>query len=95
MKFIVQVPKPQLNKNWYDAVQYNIAHSVSTIFLFLLHINFWHHKNAYLILIFSARLCTQAVQVSANKYSSSIYSKVSQLGVADQNLNRGNIIAVT
>ena len=54
--------------NKYDTMQYNTACSVSIIFLFLLHINIniWYHHNAYLILIFSADMCTQAVQVSAN-----------------------------
>lgn len=62
---------PQLNMNKYDTMQYNTACSVIIIFLFLLHINIniWYHHNAYLVLIFCADLCTQAVQVSANKYS--------------------------
>jgi hypothetical protein len=57
--------------NKHDAVQYNTACSVSVIFLFLLHIhiNIWYHHNACLVLIFRADLFTQAVQVSANKYS--------------------------
>jgi hypothetical protein len=68
---------PQLNMNEYDAMQYDVACSFSVMFYFCytqIH-NIWYHHNAYLVLIISAGLCTQALHVSANKYA-----KDSQLG---------------